>query len=128
MVVAYLAASEGLVDPLALDQKQIQPVAKARPGRSGGDVHRPTVAASLGDCDGGADTKRRKVYLCGRCGAPKRGHVCTVPEQQPKVEVTETPAASIPVLQVRPTYQCMTVCCRDQPRTRVRTGSVPLGA
>jgi len=40
--------------------------------------------------------KRRKVYLCGKCGQPKRGHICPIPsddededEQQNSVAVMQ---------------------------------------
>lgn len=47
------------------------------PTASGGAAAQTTTAQA-----GRADTKRKKVYHCRRCGAPKLGHVCTVPGQR----------------------------------------------
>jgi len=48
-----------------------------------------------------ADNKRRKIYLCGRCGVPKRGHVCPIPsDDEAEEEEEEELETSVPVLQV----------------------------
>lgn len=41
-----------------------------------------TSASSLGSKKTGTDDANRKLYKCGRCGQPKVGHICTMPDQR----------------------------------------------
>ncbi|OWZ23011.1 hypothetical protein PHMEG_0002191 [Phytophthora megakarya] len=41
-----------------------------------------TSASSSGSKKLSADDANRKLYKCGRCGQPKVGHICTMPDQR----------------------------------------------
>ncbi|POM59784.1 hypothetical protein PHPALM_31435 [Phytophthora palmivora] len=41
-----------------------------------------TSASSSGSKKIGIDDTNRKLYKCGRCGQPKVGHICTMPDQR----------------------------------------------
>ncbi|GMF65247.1 unnamed protein product [Phytophthora lilii] len=41
-----------------------------------------TSASSSGSKKTGSDDANRKLYKCGRCGQPKVGHICTMPDQR----------------------------------------------
>lgn len=62
---------------LSVPEEELQP-AQAQPSstRSGGGMKKsPSSVAAETDA-------QRKLYKCGRCGQPKVGHVCTMPDQR----------------------------------------------
>uniref|UniRef100_A0ACD5YED0 Uncharacterized protein n=1 Tax=Avena sativa TaxID=4498 RepID=A0ACD5YED0_AVESA len=46
-------------------------------------VPHPVTAAAAGDASQPPLAKRRGSYNCGRCGQPKKGHVCSIPGPPP---------------------------------------------
>ncbi|KAK9140122.1 hypothetical protein Scep_009803 [Stephania cephalantha] len=61
--------------------------------------HHPTSATSAVDLDAAHHQlqrgKKRGNYSCGRCGQPKKGHICHVPPPTTAIPMTETFSSSI---------------------------------
>ncbi|KAF1313103.1 hypothetical protein FI667_g17704, partial [Globisporangium splendens] len=64
--------------PTFQQQQQAQPQQQSVPFQAG-DVSKATNTKMTA---AEADEANRKLYKCGRCGQPKVGHVCTMPDQR----------------------------------------------
>ncbi|OQR96852.1 hypothetical protein ACHHYP_20655 [Achlya hypogyna] len=75
-------AATSFTDLLSMDEKKPPPARKARGNRSTGlSMDMAQIALNLREENAAAeDAGNRKSYKCGRCGQPKVGHVCTLPD------------------------------------------------